>query len=458
MQPDPIKHIIVLMFENHSFDQMLGGMRAEIPDLDGADPAAPHGNSDSEGMVYSQGETTALSVSPDPKHETKNVLLQLDSNNGNFVRDYAAAYPDTTQKQRQEIMGYYPAGALPALHELARNFAVCDRWFSSVPGPTWANRFFIHSGTSMGRVIMPDGPGHPSLVFGYDQDTVYDRLNEKGILWKVYFGDIPLSLVMSHQRRLGNARRHHRMSAFYSDAAGPEHQFPAYSFIEPSYFRPGQNDDHPPHPTGRAQLLLANVYNALRANEPLWNTTLLVVLYDEHGGFYDHVAPPAAVPPDAHIAEYSFDRLGVRVPALLVSPWVSPGVVRTEFDHTSLLNYVTDKWGLGPLTARVAQANSFAAAIRTVGEPRTDTPAALPVPVPPLALAAAEVAVAEPTEPLNEHQKALLAFTDLLENEIQEPAPLKAMRSLAMNTGSALTRVETAKNRVESFLAQRRLP
>ena len=456
MPADPIEHVVVLMLENHSFDQMLGGMRTELPDLDGVNPAAPHSNLDPDGGApYLQATTTATSVAPDPMHETKNVLVQLKDNNGNFVCDYAAKYPQTTRPQRQQIMGYYAAGHLTSLHELARHFTVCDHWYSSVPGPTWTNRFFVHSGTSLGRVIMPSGLDHPSLYFGYDQDTVYDRLNERGISWKVYYGDIPHTLVLTHQRRLSNARRHHRMSAFFSDAAGPDARFPAYCFIEPKYFPPGQNDDHPPHPTARAQQLMADVYNTLRSNEALWQKTLLVVLYDEHGGFFDHVAPPAAVPPDVHVEEYSFDRFGVRVPAVLVSPWVDQGVLSTEFDHTSLLKYLSDKWGLAPLTARVSAAKSIAEAIRTTGTARDDTPPPLAAPEPVLEFAAAQVAVAEPAEALNEHQQALLAFTDLLENEIQEPASVKTFRHLAMKAKSTLTRVEAAKGRVDAFLAQR---
>src|SRR5208282_3724767 len=135
------------------------------------------------------------------------------------------------------------------------------------------------------------------------------------------------------------------------------------------------------HTTLNAQALLGNVYNALRQNDRLWTSTLLVVLYDEHGGFYDHVPPPAAVPPDGHsLPAFGFDRLGVRVPALLVSPWVERKVLKTEFDHTSLLKYLTEKWSLRALTDRVAKAQSFGSAIRTTGQPRTETPATVTVP------------------------------------------------------------------------------
>jgi hypothetical protein len=133
-----------------------------------------------------------------------------------------------------------------------------------------------------------------------------------------------------------------------------------------------ENDDHPPHDVMRAEKLIADVYNAIRSNADLWNSTLLVVFYDEHGGFYDHVPPPAATPPDDHREEYTFDRLGVRVPALLVSPWVDNRVEHTRFDHTSLLRYLTDKWQLTPLPSRrIAEANSIAVALTRLS-PRED--------------------------------------------------------------------------------------
>jgi phospholipase C len=321
-----------------------------------------------------------------------------------------------------------------------------------VPGPTWANRFFAYSGTSKGRVRMPGGLWDdlrdPGLFLHYDQDTIYDRLNERGVPWRIYYGDVPQYLVLTHQRAVANARHYHRMNVFFSDAAAPEPDFPAYSFIEPSYYWPVQNDDHPPHSTLKAQALLGEVYNALRKNEALWRSTLLAVVYDEHGGFYDHVPSPGAVAPDGHTEEYTFDRLGVRVPAVLVSPWVDKGLVTTTFDHTSLLKFVTENWGLGPLTARVAQANSVGAVVRTSGAPNEDTPAAVPVAE---AHLFAAVAV-EQAEPLNENQKALVAFTEYLEAEIAEPAGRPA-RALATAAGPE-SRAAVAKERVELFLGQ----
>jgi hypothetical protein len=214
---------------------------------------------------------------------------------------------------------------------------------------------------------MPSDGTHKADLPGYfqqDQDTIFDRLTEKGIHWKVYFHDVPQSWVLKHQREPHNAARYFYIHQFFEDARGAAEEFPAFSFIEPDFMGINENDDHPPHDIMKAEKLIADVYNAIRGNEDLWKSTLLIVFYDEHGGFYDHVEPPSAVPPDEHREEYSFDRLGVRVPSLLVSPWVDRRVEAVQFDHTSVLKYLTEKWQLRPLPSRrVAAARSIGVAL-----------------------------------------------------------------------------------------------
>lgn len=366
--PDPIRHVVLLMLENRSFDQMLGCFRQIYSNLDGVDPSKPFSNSDSDGQSYRQEAMTARQMLKwDPHHEVGHVAVQLADHNSGFVNDFSTIYPDSTSDARSFIMGFYPLDFLPALHALARNFTICDRWFSSLPGPTWPNRFFALSGTSNGRVNMPDDGTHKVDLPGYfqqTQETLFDRLNERAIHWKVFFHDIPQTAVFTNQREPHNAARYFYIDQFFVDARGAEIEFPQFCFIEPDYLGYQQNDAHPPHDIMRAEKLIADVYNAIRANEALWKSTLLVVAYDEHGGFFDHVEPPPAVPPDDHHEEYSFDRLGVRVPAILVSPWADAAVESTQFDHTSLLKYLSDKWGLGPLGRRTAAANSIGVALR----------------------------------------------------------------------------------------------
>jgi phospholipase C len=372
---DPIKHVVLLIFENHSFDQMLGCFRKVYPGLEGI-PANPGVNRDDSGREYRQTPTTERQMILDPHHEVNHVEAQLRDNNGGFVLDFVSADPGSSIEQRQYIMGYYPLDFLPALHRLARDFTICDHWYASVPGPTWPNRFFALTGTSQGRVNMPEDGEHTVDFRGWfqqTQDTLFDRLSGQGISWKVYFHDIPQTVCLMHQRRPENAARYFPVAEFYTDARGSESDFPSFCFIEPDFNGITENDDHPPHDVMKAQKLLADVYNALRSNENVWASTLLVVVYDEHGGFYDHVEPPSAIRPDGHTEEYAFDRLGVRVPALLISPWVQRGFDSTQFDHTSLLKYLMDKWGLDPLGERAAQAKSIGPLIHAAAF-RTDTP------------------------------------------------------------------------------------
>lgn len=424
MEADPIRHVVLLILENHSFDQMLGSLQEIYPDLEGVDPATARINYDDEGRAYEQAPTEERQMLLDPHHEVPHVAIQLKGRNSGFVKDFAQSYPESTPAARRFIMGYYPRGFLPALHTLAEAFTICDHWHASLPGPTWPNRFFALSGTSHGRVNMPGDGTHGLDLSGYmqqTQDTIFDRLNERGIHWKDYFHDVPQTTVFSHQRDPANAARYFYIPEFFRDARGDEGEFPEFSLIEPSYMGWGQNDDHPPFDVMRAEKLTADVYNALRGNKELWESTLLVVMFDEHGGFYDHVVPPAAVPPDDHQEEYAFDQLGVRVPALLISPWVDQRVEHTLFDHTSVLKYLIEKWSLGPLGRRSENASSIGLAI-TRESVRTDTPERI-------ALTAAQLAPPDPEaeekafDNVNPHQQALAALTRYLKDEAVEELP-----------------------------------
>lgn len=363
---DPIKHVVLLMMENHSFDQMLGCLKDDYPDLDGIDvnSPTPRFNLDLQGNKVFQIPTDVQQVELDPKHECRYVLQQIENGNSGFVTDFQMNVKGNQQSDRQLVMSYYLSGRLQALHGLGRNFTICDHWFSSLPGPTWPNRFFALSGTSSGRVLMPEGwkDPRPWELFDQNQVTVFDRLNEAGKKWRIYYYDFPSSLLLNRQRVPANLKNYVHIDQFFRDVRD-EPNFPPFVFIEPKYFGADQNDDHPPHNIFKAEKLIADIYNAIRSSSDLWNSTLLVVVYDEHGGFYDHVEPPPAVPPDDHREEWTFDRLGVRVPALLISPWVGARVEKTQFDHTSLLKYLTQKWGLGDLGQRTATANSIGVAL-----------------------------------------------------------------------------------------------
>ena len=273
-------------------------------------------------------------------------------------------------------MECFDPAKIPALATLAQEFCVCDRWFSAAPGPTWLNRFYAHAATSDGMVI--DNATH-----NYKMNTIYDALTKNGVSWNIYYGDIPQSLIL---RQLWRTPDHYRrFERFYADVQRGD--LPAYTFIEPRYFSLlvwKANDNHPPHDVRQGEYLLAEVYDTLRKS-PLWEKSLLVVLYDEHGGFFDHVPPPDSVPnPDGKKSKspaFDFTRLGVRVPAILVSPFVEKGRVdSTIYEHSSLPATIRTLFNLPEsLTTRDRAANTFEKNLsRTI--PRTDTPLTLPVP------------------------------------------------------------------------------
>jgi len=427
---DPIKHVVLLMMENHSFDQMLGCFKEKYPDLEGAGPA--HTNADAQGKVYAQVPTSELQMTCDPNHDHSDVMEQLAHNNGGFIQNFMKTYPTITEDDRQNIMGYYPRGFLPALHALAEDFLICDHWFSSLPGPTWPNRFFALSGTSSGHVEMPAGLSNLDMgnwVNGQNQTTLFDRLDEAGKKWLIYYYDVPDSLIFTHQRTPEHLSRYIPIDTFFDSAVRDESAFPDFVFIEPKYFGLDQNDDHPPHNVMKAEKLIGDVYSAIRSNDALWKSTLLVVLYDEHGGFYDHVTPPAAVAPDNKVSQYGFNQLGVRVPAILVSPWVRRGFAGNEwvFDHTSLLKYLTDKWGLGPLGERTAQAQSFAPLIQPVMRDEKDT-------VPFIRVSYTQLIPPNPElerEDDGLHHRALHDFADYLKSELGQDLDAGAAQAIA---------------------------
>jgi phospholipase C len=447
----PISRVILLLLENRSFDHVLGAFKKVYRNMEGIDEAHPNVSLDGAREV-AQAPGAARVLNYDPRHEHEHVMAQLAGGNAGFVEDFARAYPKSAPADRDEVMKYFDVGELPAIHELARNYTICDHWFSSVPGPTWCNRLFALSGTSLGRVAMPAGAMNLN-VHWYDQPTLFDRLNEQKISWKVYAGDFPLSLLFVHQWEPENSARYRTMTEFYRDAAGFSGKnslasdLPLFSFIEPSYFQPGANDAHPPHDIWAADALVASVYNVVRRNEALWSETLLVIAFDEHGGFYDHLTPPPAVAPDFHHEEYTFDQMGVRVPAILVSPWVGAGVFSDVMDHTGLLKYLTGMWSLGPLGHRTANAATFNAAI--LGSPRASAPGLIagPGPIPP-------PRPAPQPESLGNHSNALVALSQVLESMAGEEASVVAARARQVLSGPQ-SQIDAAVDRVESFVRNR---
>lgn len=381
---DRIDHVVVLMLENRSFDHVLGFAKARDPRIDGLTGGESNADADGARVRVSDDAKWVDDLVVDPSHAIADVARQIygapvdsfafdDGDNDGFVTDFAAQLLVDARQARRAMACFSPE-RMPVIHELAASFAVCDRWHASVPSSTWPNRLFAHAATSYGAV--------DNVPREYPMRTIYESLEAAGQSWSVYFHDVPLCLLLASLREPARRANVHRIDRFFDDARAGT--LPSYSFIEPRYldflwWR--ANDQHPNHDVRFGELLVVDVYEALRAS-PLWERTLFVVAYDEHGGLYDHVFPPRAPSPDGRAwkgdgLSFDFTRLGVRVPAVLVSPWIAAGTVdHTLYDHTSILATVRDRFGLASLTARDAAAATFADTL-SLDRPRTDAPTKL---------------------------------------------------------------------------------
>lgn len=389
---DCIEHIVVLMLENRSFDSMLGALypkSASFDGLSGNESNPLQGGTDISVCRNILTDPASMSIpTPDPGELWTDINMQLfglagkpndqpPAMNG-FVNNYARQNDQPAAMYLpRSVMHYYDPIQLPVISQLARQFAVCDQWFASAPCQTWPNRFFLHTGSASG--YENNSPTH----FPYLMNTVFNRLNEAQKSWGIYYHDFPQTLTLTNL--WPHLDHFHDFADFKKDVSNGA--LPAYSFIEPRYFPDVElpNDQHPPHHVGLGEKLIADVYNAVRA-APTWKKTMLVITYDEHGGCYDHVPPPRAVPPDNSKPQpFSFDRYGVRVPAILISPYIQPGTIlrtagnqpRFPYDHTSVIATLRNCFNLGgPLTCRDAVAPDLESALN-LDIPANDGPHAV---------------------------------------------------------------------------------
>lgn len=415
---DKIKHVVVLMLENRSFDNILGHLHHINPEIDGITGQESNPSKDNPlPIVIRQGvnfDYESMSVpTPDPGELWTDINQQIFGlenpapsdrplMNG-FVNNYAQA-----NGKPEDIMYYYSAEQVPVLSQLAQAYGVCDRWFASAPCQTWPNRFFLHTGTANG--YENNSPAH----FPYLMDTIFNRLSEHDQEWGIFYHDFPQTLTLSKLwPHLNRFHFYHEFKEFAEQG-----QLPAYSFIEPRFFAELENlpnDQHPPHHVGLGEDLIADVYNAVRLS-PNWPNTLLIIIYDEHGGCYDHVAPPAALSPDRNNHQpFNFDRYGVRIPAVLISPYIKPGTVLRPndstathiaypYDHTSVIATLRKCFNLGkPLSNRDAVAPDLEKVLNldTPDNNALGTVSPKPYTIPPNKLAEALAA------PLNDFQKEI---------------------------------------------------
>ncbi|CAK8568110.1 unnamed protein product [Lathyrus sativus] len=396
-QNQPIKTIVVLVMENRSFDHMLGWMKKAInPFIDGV-------NGDECNPVSAEAskkDTICFSddaefVDPDPGHSFEDVLKQVFGNgNGSIpsMNGFVEQALSVSQNLSETVMKGFKPKSVPVYAALVKEFAVFDRWFSSIPGPTQPNRLFVYSATSHGSTSHVKR----QLAIGYPQKTIFDSMHENGLDFGIYFENIPTTFFYRNLRKLKYISKFHRYDSKFKKDAG-NGKLPSLTVIEPRYFDltgSSANDDHPSHDVANGQMLVKEVYETLRAS-PQWNETLLVITYDEHGGFFDHVKTPFVnIPnPDGNTGPapyfFKFDRLGVRVPTIMVSPWIKKGIVvrspkgpaeNSEFEHSSIPATIKKMFNLSSnfLTHRDAWAGTFEDVVGEVTSPRTDCPVTLP--------------------------------------------------------------------------------
>lgn len=475
-------HLVVVMGENRSFDNLLGYLYT---------PSDPPRGGNFEGLAFGnysnvaedgtrvdahiyQGATDHIMSMPDPDpgEEYPHVNTQLFGEhnahnrgkevgemthpynapkNGQkatmsgFVIDYEADFErlkkrKPTASERAQIMGSFAPEMLPALSTLAREFGVFDHWHCAVPSQTFCNRSFFHASTSHGFVTNQHGGGYQKWLDAAPTPTVFNRLEEAGVSWRIYFDEMQMVsftgvLHAPVLEQYFKTDHFATMNQFYDDVTNGN--LPAYAFVEPRMIY-NHNDFHPPVGHVResdvnGQEIINGAYSDVRAGDALihdiysairtstsesgsnYLNTALLITFDEHGGTYDHVAPPAAVPPDdsgAGEMGFEFNRLGCRVPAILVSAHVERGsVFQQVMHHGSLAATLSEVHGIEPLTNRDNGAPTIVSAFnRKVPRHIADWPQTAAAYVPPNPEASAHPAKAHPTRPLSPPANGLIGL------------------------------------------------
>lgn len=388
-----IEHVFVLMLENRSFDHMLGFSGVSGTDAESSSSTKtsgpPAGASNTwNRKVYPASSPAVDPMQAGPTHEFADVLEQLCGiaatctsakpyppiNNSGFVSNFAVRAKSPSPG---DVMKGFAAASLPVLCSLAREFAVCDSWFCSMPGPTWPNRFFAlgassagldHSPTTAETIVWQTVKG-----FKYEHGSIFDARRRfpwllRKLKWRIYAGNKLFTLAHALKGiHIWDIARYSKFGHDVQDASYPAQ----FTWIEPNYGHVltdyvGGNSQHPLDGVVGGEALIKATYEALR-NSPLWKSSMLVVTWDEHGGFFDHAAPPPATPPGdkpqfngATRYGFAFDQYGPRVPAVAISPLVPRNLVdHRTYDHSSILATVERVFNLRPRTARDAHARDL---------------------------------------------------------------------------------------------------
>ncbi len=363
---DKVSTIFIVMMENRSFDHLLGHLSLEGLPVEGVrqDEAWRDQVANHYGVHHFKPhllDDPYSAIEADPPHGRATIADQLgDFADGKFrmdgfVRTYAEleGLSPIDAASLLPVMGYFAGEHAPVTDFLARNFAICDHWYCSLPAGTQPNRLMAMSGyTRIDENKVPI-PSH---------DLVYDWLTARGIRWRVYHESIPFFALMPDRVDdilLGKNFR--PFAHFYNDVQNePPDEFPQVVFLEPTYSDAPHigrsSDDHAPAGIRGGQEFLLEVYRGLSRVPDLWNGSVMILTYDEHGGFFDHVSPPRiqTKPPEDALFTEAFESLGVRVPAIVVSPLVKAGTVCHEvMDHTSVLKFIGDVFGGGSYSPSV---------------------------------------------------------------------------------------------------------
>ena len=392
--PTPITNLVVLMLENRSFDHMLGFLKRENPAINGlsgdeSNPAALETRPD---VTVSDDAGDVQDLDPDPAHDFEDVTEQIfgssDSSQpatmSGFVKNYASV-SGSNAIHGERIMRCFNRQTLPVLSTLAMEYGVCDRWYSSVPGSTIPNRMFVHGASSAGSATQD------AIAAPFALRTIFESFGPNTIhTFKIYTAGSSILMankfLVQHQAKFADFD-----SRFEADALNGN--LPAYTFIEPRYDDDDNgnfaNSQHPDFSVEMGERLISDVYNIL-TKSPRWKSTLLLILYDEHGGLYDHAGPPKVsslpenlhlpVPPTGPPFNFDFTRLGVRVPAVFVSPRIQPCIINDQdYEHSSVVATVRKLFcpGTTPLTWREAQAATFENVLTLEGDnvrPDVDLP------------------------------------------------------------------------------------
>lgn len=398
-----IEHVIVLMLENRSFDHMLGLLKGKNPEIVGCLPDEDKCSN----LVDPQDDTSkAVSVSDDavyvqtsPSHSIAGTTLQIFGQQSppdgsqpqmsGFIESYSSV--TGSQEGGEQVMKCFSADHLPVLSNLTLEYAVIDGWFASVPGPTMPNRAYAASATSHGMGIND----HETILRGMPQKTMFRQLLDMGLDYRVYFQSVPAVAMFKDMRRFEERHRYRALRTFYEDAASGD--LPPFTWLEPNYFvteKHPATDQHPDHDVSLGEELVKQVYEAVR-NSPVWEKSALIITYDEHGGFFDHVATPLNVPnPDGLNSTddpFDFQRLGIRVPTVIISPYVVRGAVyhappegEAQYEHSSIPATIVHKLfrptKRGTKQDYLTQRDAWAATFEHVfsGPLRSDCPQHLP--------------------------------------------------------------------------------